>query len=341
MSITKQQAMAAEKLRQETRRSMPDEVWETYNLWCEGCRTIAESDPDTAFRQLSELLLDEEVFATHIVLANDLYLRFRIESDRARDLYGDVTNYLRELWWIASGQLAAAFDKGVVNRKNLARLTMHPDVLEMAKKMLNEGTLAFERELGSVAASTKSEALNWMRDEAHAGRFARSVAGQFIATWKKEAEWNDAPMQSEIIVADNLVKAGRIASTRWLIPMTMIAVAPANLDVAGATRTSETMSTPLKLAPFEVSRKPWSNSTDDELDQRSDEEVLQACDLQLSPKEDERLSELLHQQQSAGLTSTEQTELDSLMQVYQEGLLRKAKGLSEAVRRGLRGPVQP
>ncbi len=92
---------------------------------------------------------------------------------------------------------------------------------------------------------------------------------------------------------------------------------------------------------IELSLKPWSNSTSNELDQCSDEEVLQACNLQLSAADDERLSDLLHQQQSAHMTPANQTELDALMRVYQEGLVRKAEALSEAVRRGLRGPVQP
>ncbi len=92
---------------------------------------------------------------------------------------------------------------------------------------------------------------------------------------------------------------------------------------------------------IELSLKPWSNSPSSELDQCSDDEVLQACDLQLSVTDDERLSQLLQQQQSVPMTPAEHSELGSLMQAYQEGLVRKAEALSEAVRRGLRGPVQP
>ncbi len=73
----------------------------------------------------------------------------------------------------------------------------------------------------------------------------------------------------------------------------------------------------------------------------SDEEVLVAADAGMPPKEDHRLSDLLYCQQAGTLTDAERAELTALMQVYQEGLLRKARALREAVRRGLRGPLEP
>jgi hypothetical protein len=41
------------------------------------------------------------------------------------------------------------------------------------------------------------------------------------------------------------------------------------------------------------------------------------------------------------LTNAERGELASLMDLYQRLLLRKAQALREAVRRGLRGPLEP
>lgn len=51
--------------------------------------------------------------------------------------------------------------------------------------------------------------------------------------------------------------------------------------------------------------------------------------------QDVRLSELLDRQQAGLMSFEDHLELNSLMQIYQEGLLRKAPALSEAVRRGL------
>ena len=92
---------------------------------------------------------------------------------------------------------------------------------------------------------------------------------------------------------------------------------------------------------IELSLKSWGTVVEGDIHHCGDEEVLNACDLDLSTEDDRRLTELLQRQQAESLLVQEQAELASLMQVYQEGLVRKAEALREAVRRGLRGPVQP
>lgn len=71
----------------------------------------------------------------------------------------------------------------------------------------------------------------------------------------------------------------------------------------------------------------------------SDEQVLALTELQMEPEQDTRLSELLDCQQADTLTEDERSELQALMQIYQEGLLRKATALSEAVKRKLIAPL--
>ena len=77
------------------------------------------------------------------------------------------------------------------------------------------------------------------------------------------------------------------------------------------------------------------------MDTLSDAEVLALTDLQLPAAQDQRLSALLDRQQVGALTEQERAELAALFHRYQEGLLRKAQALAEAVRRGLRGPLSP
>src|SRR5262245_32907699 len=72
-----------------------------------------------------------------------------------------------------------------------------------------------------------------------------------------------------------------------------------------------------------------------------DEEVLAAAQAEMPPAEDQRLSELLYRQQAGLLSEPERGELTALLELYQQGLMRKAQGLREAVRRGLVGPLQP
>ncbi len=71
----------------------------------------------------------------------------------------------------------------------------------------------------------------------------------------------------------------------------------------------------------------------------SDAAVLALTELQMPPTQDSRLSALLDCQQAGTLTATERPELQTLMELYQEGLLRKAAALSEAVKRGLIAPL--
>jgi len=72
----------------------------------------------------------------------------------------------------------------------------------------------------------------------------------------------------------------------------------------------------------------------------SDQQVLALTELQIESEEDSRLSELLDKQQAGIVTESEYSELQTLMQIYQEGLLQKATALSEAVKRGLIKDIQ-
>jgi hypothetical protein len=73
----------------------------------------------------------------------------------------------------------------------------------------------------------------------------------------------------------------------------------------------------------------------------SDAQALAAADSMMPPDQDRRLTELLDRQQAQSLTQEQRTELSALMQVYQAGLLHKAQGIAEAVRRGLRPAPLP
>src|SRR5437879_6488750 len=83
---------------------------------------------------------------------------------------------------------------------------------------------------------------------------------------------------------------------------------------------------------IELSLRPLGAPTNGErlIADWSDDELLAAADAGLPSPEDRRLSELLDRQQAGLLTDAERAELMGLMQVYQEGLFRKAQALREA-----------
>jgi hypothetical protein len=105
-----------------------------------------------------------------------------------------------------------------------------------------------------------------------------------------------------------------------------------NRDVADLLADTITLSLP----PLDLSTRSVQAVTS-----LSDEDVLALTELQMLPAQDRRLSALLQKQQAQALSDPERAELLALMQVYQEGLLRKAQALREAVRRGLRMPLKP
>jgi len=69
------------------------------------------------------------------------------------------------------------------------------------------------------------------------------------------------------------------------------------------------------------------------------QQLLALTELQLEPEQDAQLSHLLDQQQAGTLTTEAHLELEALMQIYQEGLLRKATAFAEAAKRGLIPPL--
>lgn len=73
----------------------------------------------------------------------------------------------------------------------------------------------------------------------------------------------------------------------------------------------------------------------------SNAQILEMADAAMPTEDDQRLGELLARKSEGTLTGAQRDELDPLMQAYQEGLLRKARAVAEAVRRGLRPSPAP
>lgn len=95
---------------------------------------------------------------------------------------------------------------------------------------------------------------------------------------------------------------------------------------------------------IELSLRPLGKEScqEESMAEWSDSRIVEVAeDSGFSTEADHRLSELLHRQQAGSLTEAERPELTALMELYQNQLLRKAQALREAVRRGLRPPLQP
>lgn len=73
----------------------------------------------------------------------------------------------------------------------------------------------------------------------------------------------------------------------------------------------------------------------------SNEEVLALAKAQMEAVQGQRLSALLEKQREDMLTENERPELLVLMQLYEQFWIRQSEALAEAVRRGLRPPLEP
>lgn len=95
--------------------------------------------------------------------------------------------------------------------------------------------------------------------------------------------------------------------------------------------------------PIEEVLSHWLDSIVTELpvERLSDAEVLALTKLDFTPEQQGDFSHLLEQNREGTIETEGQTRLDQLMSIYEGGWLRKSQALREAVRRGLREPLEP
>jgi hypothetical protein len=73
--------------------------------------------------------------------------------------------------------------------------------------------------------------------------------------------------------------------------------------------------------------------------QMSDRAILELVNTPMPAEQTARLSALSAKQRAGKLTAHEPQELGDLLQIYNEGWLRKTDALVEAIRRGLMEPI--
>ncbi len=70
-----------------------------------------------------------------------------------------------------------------------------------------------------------------------------------------------------------------------------------------------------------------------------DDQVLVLCDMQMERMQQRQLADLLARNREGRLADAERAHLDTLMQTYRRGLVRKAQAIKIAVERGLKPPL--
>ena len=85
----------------------------------------------------------------------------------------------------------------------------------------------------------------------------------------------------------------------------------------------------------------WLEKVSSEIDveKLSDAEVIALAELKMPAKQQKVLHNLLDKNSEGELTSAERKQLDAMMEIYDDALLRKAQALRVAVERGLIPPL--
>lgn len=100
---------------------------------------------------------------------------------------------------------------------------------------------------------------------------------------------------------------------------------------------SETLTDALRIVLTPVTTKP---QIEQPISVLPNEEVVALSKIQMDKAQGERLGKLLEKQRESALTEPEQLSLMVLMQVYHQLWLRQSEALAEAVKRGLRPPLE-
>ena len=101
---------------------------------------------------------------------------------------------------------------------------------------------------------------------------------------------------------------------------------------------SETLTDALTIVLTPVYTRP---KLDRPVSSLPDEDVLALSKAPMRRAQGRRLSELLEKQREGVLPESEGPELLALMQIYDQLWIRQSEALAEAVRRGLRKPLEP
>lgn len=205
------------------------------SLVCMDFRSAFEEDPLAAAEQLLELLLNERACETRVEFVREIEL-FR---NRTESLGGYASwlpeEFLRELYWIANGQLLDAVNHEIKEPgrqleagRRLARLAHHTGALELARAALVEGPDVLE----DLALENSSRLDLWLNEQVESGRIHTLLGsgamqgdlnGRWLVGWRRMAR--DVPAgfaAANFAVAGAFDDACKQLADRWFLDARVI-----------------------------------------------------------------------------------------------------------------------
>ena len=175
------------------------------------------ADPRRAASLLLDLLIDPITCEAQCIALKQVSRLPESQRLRPGGLLSAPRHFLRELIWIANGQLDEAIRSGKASPELLGQLASHPGVLRLAHRALMEGIEV----LTDLIRVQQDESWHWLRDEVASGRFQQKmgeeVAGKHVAIWSRSQPY------SEFEVGDDPLAVRAAVAERWMVADTLIA----------------------------------------------------------------------------------------------------------------------
>jgi hypothetical protein len=182
---------------------------------------LLEQDLAKGTEFLEDFLEDADAVTLRIAYLKEL---IRATLDNApMGSVESLDDFVRELWWIATGELAHAVTSGMLGSsdetvRRLALIVSNPEILQKAHLVAMNG----ESEVLELVNRHQAKTWSWLRDSIVSGslsnRDGKSLAGQYVAGWQPDDSFKN------IEVSDEPNLALDACASRWMIPASLVAV---------------------------------------------------------------------------------------------------------------------
>lgn len=176
-----------------------------------------ETNPLQAAERLHDLVIDPvtcEARCSLLPMVRELSGAHKLEP---AGFLSDVSEFVRELVWLANNELAAAIESGQASTTFLGQIASRPELLRLASRAAVDGKKA----IADIVKVHQLEAWNWLRDEVVNGGLEKHlgdhVVGKHVAVWKKEQPYG------EIVIGDSPQAVRTEARKRWRVPNALVA----------------------------------------------------------------------------------------------------------------------
>jgi len=172
------------------------------------------NDPVAASERLFDLLLDPVTCEARIVVLKEMARSELRERSQPGGWLSPPHSYVRELLWLANGQLRQAIETERACLEYVCQLAANPDLLRWAHDTVMHGNEV----LAKMVTEHQAAAWSWLRQQVCTGKLPKEFGGRCVAVWRADQPYR------EFEVGDSERQVRAAAGQRWLVPEELLAV---------------------------------------------------------------------------------------------------------------------